>query len=179
MRYLLPKILITAAILIVAIPIGASAQTYRDRTYSRDRSYDRDRSYNRYDNRDQYDRMDRRQVRQAIQGLDNAAARLESDLNVNQGRRVLGIFWIGNTDNRSVSEVRDFRRAVRQFSNASNGGRDLRESYDEARVVLDRGMQLDRYLRLRTGSERVDADLSELRSNLNLIANAFNLTMTY
>jgi len=174
MRYnLLPKILITAAILIVAIPIGASAQIYRDR------SYDRDRSYNRYGNRDQYDRTDRRQVRQAIQGLDNAAARLESDLNVNQGRRVLGIFWVGNTDSRSVSEVRDFRRAVRQFRDAANGSRDLRESYDEARVVLDRGMQLDRYLRLRTGSTRVDADLSELRSNLNLIANAYNLRMTY
>jgi hypothetical protein len=150
----------------MAIPVGTSAQIYRDRS-------------NRYDNRDQYDRGDRRQVREAIRGLDNSAARLESDLNVNQGRRVLGIFWVGNTESGAVAEVRDFRLAVRQLRNAANNGRDLRDSYDEARVVLDQGMRLDRYLRVRTGSAQVDADLSELRSNLNLIANAYNLRMSY
>jgi hypothetical protein len=87
--------------------------------------------------------------------------------------------WIGNTDNTAIAEVRDFRRAIRQLRNASAGGRDLSGSYDEARMVLDRGVQLDRYLRLRTGSTAVDYDLSELRSNLNLIANAYDLRMPY
>jgi len=149
----------------MAIPVGASAQIYRDRSYNQ--------------NRDQYDRGDRRQVREAIRGVDNSAARLESDLNVNQGRRVLGLFWVGNTNSRAVTEVRDFRLAVKQLRTAANNGRDLRDSYDEARVVLDQGMRLDRYLRVRTGSAQVDADLSELRSNLNLIANAYNLRLTY
>src|SRR6185369_4276555 len=119
------KILITAALLILAIPVGASAQIYRDR------------SYNRYENRDQYDRDDRRMAREAMRGLDNSAARLESDLNVNRGRRVLGVFWVGNGDSRAVAEVREFRRAVAQLRNAANNGRDLRGSYDEARLVLD------------------------------------------
>jgi hypothetical protein len=162
---LLPKILITAALLILAIPVGASAQIYRDRSYNQ--------------NRDQYDRGDRRQLREAIRGLDNSAARLESDLNVRQGRRVLGVFWVGNSDSRAVAEVRDFRRAVSQLRNAANNGRDLRSSYDEARMVLDQGMRLDRYLRVRTGSAQVDADLSELRSNLHLIADAYNLRLNY
>jgi hypothetical protein len=164
---LLLKTLLTAALLILAIPIGASAQVYRDR-YN-----------NRYDNRDQYDQVNRRQAREAIQRLDNSAARLESDLSVNRGRRVLGIFWVGNTDSTAITEVREFRSLVRQLRSASNNGRDTRDSYDEARMVLDRGMQLDRYLRVRTGSSQVDADLSELRSNLHILADAYNLRLTY
>jgi hypothetical protein len=164
---LLLKTLLTAALLILAIPIGASAQVYRDR-YN-----------NRSDYRDQYDQVNRRQVRDAVRGLDNSAARLEGDLSVNRGRRVLGIFWMGNTDNTAIAEVREFRLAVRQLRNALNNGRDTRDSYDEARMVLDRGMQLDRYLRVRTGSSQVDADLSELRSNLHVLADAYNLRLTY
>jgi hypothetical protein len=157
----------TGALLILAIPIGASAQVYRDR-------------YNdRYDYRDQYNQVNGRQVREAIQRLDNSAARLEGDLNVNRGRRVLGIFTLTTTDSTAVAEVRDFRLAVRQLRNASNNGRDPRDSYDEARMVLDRGMQLDRYLRVRTGSAQVDADLSELRSNLHVLAEAYNLRISY
>jgi len=164
---LLLKTLITAALLILAIPIGASAQNYRDRYY------------NRYDDRDQYDQVDRRQVRDAIRGLDNSAARLEGDLSVSRGRRVLGIFWVSNADNTAIAEVREFRLALRQLRNALNNGSDTRDSYDEARMVFDRGMQLDRYLRVRTGSAQVDADLSELRSNLHILADAYNLRMTY
>jgi hypothetical protein len=89
------------------------------------------------------------------------------------------IFWINNTDNTAIAEVREFRISVRQLRRASNNGRDPRDSYDEARMVLDRGMQLDRYLRVRTGSAQVDADLSVLRSNLHVLADAYNLRMTY
>ncbi|HYR77161.1 MAG TPA: hypothetical protein VEM96_15110 [Pyrinomonadaceae bacterium] len=168
---LLLKTLLTAALLILAIPIGASAQVYRDR-YN-------DRYNDRYDYRNQYDQVDRRQVRDAIRGLDNSAARLEGDLSVTRGRRVLGVFWVGNTDNTAIAEVREFRLAVRQLRDALSNGRDRRDSYDEARMVLDRGMQLDRYLRVRTGSSQVDADLSELRSNLHVLADAYNLRLTY
>jgi len=139
----------------------ASAQFYRS-----------DRGYG-------YDRDDRRDVRDAIFRLDNSSTRLENDLNYAPGRRVLGIFQFRTIDNTAIAEVRDFRRAVRQLRYASAGGRDLRDSYDEARMVLDRGVQLDRYLRLRTGSTSVDADLSEIRSNLHVIADAYGLSMPY
>ena len=164
---LLLKTLMTAALLILAIPIGASAQVYRDR-YN-----------NRYDKRDQYDQVNHRQAREAIQRLDNSAAQLESDLTVNRGRRELGTFWVRKTDNTAITEVGEFRRLVRQLRSASNNGRDTRDSYDDARMVLDRGMQLDRYLRVRTGSSQVDADLSELRSNLHILADAYNLRLAY
>jgi len=145
-------------LLILAIPIVGSAQFY---------------------NRDRYDRTDGRAVHDAIVRLDNSSARLESDLSYTRGRRVLGIFWVSNSDPNAVAQVQDFRRAVRQLRYASAGGRDLSNSYDEAQAVLDQGIQLDRYLRLRTGQTSVDADLSEIRSSLNVIANAYDLRMRY
>ena len=155
---ILIRLLMATALLILAFPVVVSAQFY---------------------NRDRYDRSDRRDVREAIMRLNNASARLESDLNYVGRRRVLGIFTLTTTDPTAIAEVRDFRRAVRELRNASNNGRDLSGTYDEARMVLDRGVQLDRYLRLRTGSASVDADLSEIRSNLHIIADAYNLRIPY
>jgi hypothetical protein len=152
---ILIRVLMVTTLLILAIPVVASAQFY---------------------NRDRYDRTYRRDVHDAIVRLDNSSARLESDLSYSRERRVLGIFWVSNNDPNAVAQVRDFRRAVRQLRNTSAGGRDLNGSYDEAQMVLDRGVQLDRYLRLRTGSTSVDADLSEIRSSLNIIANAYDLS---
>ncbi len=155
---ILIRLLMVTALLILAIPVVASAQFY---------------------NRDRYDRSYRRDVHDAIVRLDDSSARLESDLSYQRGRRVLGVFWVSNTDPNAVAQVRDFRRAVRQLRNASAGGRDLSGSYDEAQMVIDRGIELDRYLRLRTGQTSVDADLSEIRSSLNIIANAYDLRMRY
>ena len=163
----LTKPLMAAALLILAIPLGASAQVYRDR-------------YNeRYEYRDQYNRVDEREVRSAMYRLEDSSRRLENDLNFTPGRRVLGIFEFRTVDNNATAQVRDFRRAVRQLRNNSDNGRDLDGSIDEARLVLERGAQLDRYLRLRTGSTRVDADLSDLRSNLHILAEAYGLNVPY
>jgi len=158
--------LITAALLILTIPTAARAQDYRDRYYNR--------NY-----RDQYDQNNRYDVRAAINRLDNSSARLENDLNYSDRRRVFGIFEFRTVDNTAIAEVRDFRRAVWQLRRASAGGRDLSNSYDEARMVLDQGARLDRYLRLRTGSTSVDVDLSDLRSNLHVIADAYGMGLPY
>jgi hypothetical protein len=92
---------------------------------------------------------------------------------------VLGIFQLRTVDNNAIAQVRDFRRAVRQLRYNSENGRDLSRSVDEAQLVLERGVQLDRYLRLRTGSIRVDEDLSELRSRLHTLADAYGLSVRY
>ena len=152
------KILMATALLILAIPVVASAPIYN-------RSYE-------------YDRSDRRDIHDAIVRLDNSSARLENDLNYGRSRPVFGgLFWVRNVDNTAIVEARDFRQAVRQLRRSSRGGFDLDNSADEAQMVLDRGAQLDRYLRLRTGSTNVDADLAEIRSNLHVIADAYGLDM--
>ena len=165
----LNRFLLAVALLILAVPVAASAQIYRDR------------SYDRYNNRDQdqYDRVNRRDVRDAIVRLEDSSVRLENDLNSTPGRRVLGIFQFRTVDNEGLAQVRDFHRAVRQLRNNSANGRDLANSTDEAQRVLDRGVQLDRYLRLRTGSTRVDEDLSELRSSLHTLADVYGLSVPY
>jgi hypothetical protein len=153
------RILLAAALLIVAAPVIASAQIY-----------------NRYD----YDRSDRRDVRDAIAQLDNASARLQNDLNYGNERRVLGgLLSFRTVDNDAIAEVRDFRRAVRDLRSSSRGGSALERSVDEARTVLAQGVQLDRYLRLRTGRTNVDADLADIRSSLHRIADAYGLSVPY
>ncbi len=159
---ILMKTLLTAALLIVAAPAITSAQIY-----------------NRYEP-NRYDRSSRQDVREAINRLDRAGARLQSDVNAGQRRSVLGgILSFRTVDNSAIDQVRDFRRAVRDLRSAARGGSDFGRSYDEARVVLARGVELDRYLRLRTGRADVDADLAEIRSNLHVIAEAYGLGMPY
>lgn len=161
---LLIRFLMTTALLILSVPAVASAQIY-DR-YRNDRI-------------DRYDRVDRNEVRDAIARLDNSSARLENNLSMTRGRRVLGMFWVTSNDNTALAEIREFRRTVRQLRRASAGGRDLRNSYDEARMVVDQGTRLDRSLRLRTGRIDVDEELSELRSNLHVIAEAYGINRRY
>jgi len=156
---ILTRTLLAAALLIVAAPVIASAQIY-----------------NRYDN----DRSDRRDVRDAIARLDNASARLQGDLNYGNEHRVLGgMLSFRTVDNDAVAQVRDFRRAVRDLRSSSRSGSALERSVDEARTVLVQGVQLDRYLRLRTGRTSVDEDLADIRSNLHLIADAYGLSIPY
>src|SRR5947209_15489249 len=133
---LLIRSLLATALLLMAIPAVASAQIY-----------------NRYDRYDQSSRWD---IRQAIARLDNSSSRLESDLNVGRERTVLGgLLSFRTVDNQAVMEVRDFRSSVRDLRRASRNGASLESSVDEARYVLNRGVELDRYLRLRTGRASV------------------------
>jgi hypothetical protein len=162
---ILIRALLTGALLIVAVPAIASAQIY-----------------NRYD----YERSDRRpvqdarDVRDALARLDNAAARLQNDVNRGNTQRVLGgLLSFRTVDNDAISQVRDFRRSVRDLRSNTRGGFALERSIDQAQNVLNQGMQLDRYLRLRTGRTSVDADLAEIRSNLHRIADAYGLSVPY
>jgi len=164
-KNILVRLGLAIALLIFAIPVVASAQI---------RIYDRDR----YDRSDNYDRG---ALRSAMAQLENSSARLESDLSATRGRRVLGgLFWVTSPrDTDAIAEVRDFRIAVRQLRRASAGGRDLSGSYDEARNVIDQGMRLDRYLRLRTGRTDVDEELAQIRSSLHVIADAYDMSIRY
>ena len=164
-KNILARLIFTAALLILALPMVTSAQIYN-------RRYDYDRN--------NYDQTDRRDVQQAIRQLDMSSARLENDLNYGRTRRVFGgIFQFRTVDTSAIDRVRDFRRAVRELRMASRGGFALGASVDEARIVMDRGIQLDRTLRLRTGNGSVDAELADIRSSLHIIADAYDLRMPY
>ena len=153
------------ALLLLAIPVTASAQVIYQRNYDR---YDR------------YDRVDRRDVRAAINQLANSSVQLERDLNAGRQRPILGgLLWVNRGDSPAVAEVREFRRAVAELRLQMRGDVYLDSSRDEARDVLERGVRLDRYLRLRTGNTNVDADLASIRSSLHVIAEAYGLNVRY
>src|SRR3954451_5416537 len=116
---ILIKTLLTAALLIVAAPAITSAQIY-----------------NRYEP-DRYDRSSRQDLRDAINRLDRASARLQSDVNAGRQRSVLGgILSFRTVDTEAVDQVRDFRQSVRDLRAATRGGSDFYRSSDEARAVL-------------------------------------------
>jgi len=157
------RILLTTALLILAIPVAGSAQIYQ-------RDY-------RYDSSGRYDRRD---VRDAVAQLNSTANQLERDLNTGRQRRVLGgLFWVNTVDSGAVTQVRDFRRAVADLRRSLRDDYSLDDSRDEARMVIQRGLELDRYLRLRTGSTNVDADLANLRSSLHVLADTYGLSVRY
>src|SRR5512144_3054777 len=98
------------ALLILAIPVAASAQVSQ-------RNYDRY-DYDRYG----YDRSNRRDIREAINRLDSSSARLQSDLNNGRSRRVLGgLFWVRSVDENAIAQVRNFRQAVRELRRSLRG----------------------------------------------------------
>jgi hypothetical protein len=126
---ILIRLLLATALLILAFPVVAMGRVY---------------------DRDRY-RPDRRDVHDVIVRLDNSSAQLERDLKTTRERRVMGMLWVAEKDKSAITDVRDFRRMVKQLRNASDNGRNLRGSYDEARMVLVQGAQLDRYLRFAYG----------------------------
>jgi hypothetical protein len=161
--------LITAILLILAVPLTAAAQ---DDRYNRSQ-WDRSQWQDRYD---RYDRTDRRDLRYVLQRLDNDSARLQGDMNDRFNRRVLGFVVL--RDNDAIARARDFRRAVRDLRMNSNNGRDLYRSRDEARLLLDSGANLDRFVR-RAGDNRLDADMTDIRRDLQIIADAYGLSRPY
>ena|SRR5438132_10629757 len=165
-RKLLITSIITAVLLILAVPLTAAAQDDR---------YDRQWP-DRQDRYDRYDRNDRRDLRDVIQRLDNDSARLQGDMNDRFNRRVFGFVVLRN--NEAIAQARDFRRAVRDLRISSNNGRDLYRSHDEARLVLDRGASLERFVR-RAGDNRLDSDMVDIRHELQTIADAYGLRMPY
>ena len=53
--------------------------------------------------------VDRRDVRDAINRLDNSAVQLERDLNTGRQRRIFGgLLWASTVDNNAIAEVREF-----------------------------------------------------------------------
>src|SRR6185436_4215211 len=149
------RILLATALLIVAAPAIASAQIYQ-----RNDPY-----------RYSYNRSSRQDVRDALNRLDRVGGQLQNDVNAGRQRRALGgLLSYRTVDSDAVVQVREFRNAVRDLRSAARGGFDLNGSVDEARAVLARGVELDRYLRLRTGRADVDAELAQMRSDLHVLA---------
>lgn len=155
-----------AAIIALCLPALAAAQgTYDPWGRNRDDDYRRNRNGN-------YGRYDERYVRDSIHRLDRLAKELEKDLD-----RALDRSRRDGTrqEDRVNNEARQFRNAVGDLKSRFGNGRDLNRSRNEAQRVLQEAQQLDRIAGNRRIDNEVANDWAQIRQELRVIADAYNL----
>lgn len=158
-RHTLKFSILAAAIFALGLPVIAAAQGgYGYPDYGRNR-----------DN-GQYGRYDTRYLRDSIQRLDRLAKDFQRDVDRSLDRSRAD----GTRREDSVNaEARQFRNAVGDLKSRFGNGRDLNRSRNEAQRVLQEAQQLDRISRNRWLDNRVASEWSQIRQELNVIANAY------
>jgi hypothetical protein len=96
---------------------------------------------------------------------------------VNRGYRNRGGYGGYYGDRRSANDLkqraRDFRRASDNFRSKYGNGRNLRNSEDAARRLLDAGSRLDNALRMSRVDGRLMGEFNSMRGLLNQVANTY------
>ena len=152
------------SLLLLALPSMASAQYRNDDDYGNGR----------YGNNSRYG-----DIRGTIQSLKNKARNLEQrsdridDRNARYDDRNYGGY--GNNA-RNLEQLTDrFRNAANDLAGAYGRGRNLNNSADEARRVLDLGSQIDQEMGRSRGSRNLQNQWSGIRNDLRIIAQAYGL----
>lgn len=153
--------ILAAAILALALPVLAVAQGgYGYPDYGRNR-----------DNRNgNYGRYDERYLRDSIHRLD----RLAKDFQRTLDRELDRSHEDGTRhEDRLNTEARDFRNAVGRLKSSFGNGRDLNRSRDEAQRVLREADRTEQVVRHHFRNQRLASDWSQIRRELQIVANAF------
>lgn len=153
------------ALVVLALPSIASAQ-------SRDRNRDDD-NYNRND--DNYNRNGRSNsnIQGTIQSLRNRARNFESRLDRVDNRNDR---YGQNNRYDNLEQLSDrFSRATNDLANAYGRGRNMNNSRDEARRVLDIGSQIENELYRSRSNRNATNEWNQISSDLRVISNAYGL----
>ena len=155
------------ALMILALPSVASAQWGR-----------RDRDDDRYGN-GRYDRN----IRGTVQSLKNKARSFESATNRAEDRRDDrddrrgGIWGGGNRRGGDYGRIEDladrFRKATDKLEDEYGNGRNLNNSRDEARRVLEIGNDIENELRNLRGGRNLDRQWNSIRNDLRVISQVY------
>lgn len=152
------------ALTILALPSVASAQWGgRDNDYYGNGRYNRD-------------------IRGTLQSLKYKARDFENQTNRAEDRRDddrWGGVWGNNRNRRGgtygrLEDLADrFRKATDDLADDYGKGRNLNNSRDEARRVLDIGNQIENELRNLRGGRNLDRQWSQIRYDLNVVADVY------
>jgi len=154
------------ALIVLALPsIGSAQNRNRDRDddyYGRNDDNYRNGGYN-----------NNRNIRGTVQSLRNRARNFERRIDRiddrNNGR-------YGNNRYDNLEELSDrFARATDKLAGAYGQGRNMNNSRDEARRVLDIGSQIENILRNGRGNRNASGEWNQISRDLRIIANAYNL----
>jgi chromosome segregation ATPase len=153
------------SLLILSLPLVASAQWRNDRNNDDDYRNDR--------RNDDYYRTGRnnRNLQSVVKNLKNRSNQFERRLdreldNSRYDRR--------NREDRINQIAEEIANATERLDNAYDDRGDYNNSYDEAQRVLQLGNQLDRALGRARLSNNIENDWSRIRQDLNTLANAYN-----
>jgi hypothetical protein len=124
-----------------------------------------------------------RNIRGTLQSLKNKARNFENATNRVEDRRDdrddrWGGIWDNNRrrsgDVGRLEDLADrFRRATDELADDYGNGRNLNNSRDEARRVLDIGNQIENELRNLRGGRNLDRQWSQIRRDLNVVADVY------
>ena len=161
-------------------PADASAQSVWDRIRERaeqERNRDDDWRRNRRDD-DRYGRngrvsdYERRQLRDLSRRIEDRSRDLQRDVDrLLDNSRYNG----SNREDRINDEARDLRNAASRFRNVAGDNDRLDRSRDEARELLRTASQFSRMLSRVRMDGRTSNDWNQLRSDLRVVANIYNL----
>ena len=157
------------SLVVLALPAVASAQ-WRDR--------DRDDDYNGRNDDNYRNGRYNRNINGTIQSLRNRARNFERRLDRRDDRRDDDRWGQRNTryDNNNLEQLADrFVRATNDLANEYRHSRDLRESRDEARRVLDIGSQIESILYNSRSNRNVSNDWNHISNDLRIIADTYRL----
>ena len=156
--------LIATAVMALCLPLVASAQWGNNGPWNRDR---RDRDNGRYGGR-----YDNRTLRDAARRLDDRSGDFQRHLDSALDRSRIDDTRREDNINRLASE---FRNAASRFRSRAGDGRDNYRGADEASRLLQIGSRLGRVVsRVRLDS-RTASDWSQIRQDLQLVANIYGL----
>ena len=160
-------------------PASAGAQSIWDRIRDRaeqERQRDDDWRRNRRD--DDYGRggrvsdWERRQLRELSRRIDDRSRDLQRDVDhLLDNSRYNG----SNREDRINNEARDLRQAASRFRSVAGDNDRLDRSRDEARQLLNEAARFSRMLNRIRLDGRTANDWNQLRSDLRVVANIYNL----
>jgi predicted RNase H-like nuclease (RuvC/YqgF family) len=158
------------ALLILTLPVAASAQ-YRNDRNDDDDYYRNDRRDNRRN--DDYNRNGNynRNLQATIKNLKNRSKQFERQVDRALDR---SRYDDRNREDRINQLAGDFADAAKRLDDEYDNRRDYNNSYDEAQRVLQLGNQLDRAISRARLNGNVQNDWYRIRQDLNVLANAYN-----
>jgi hypothetical protein len=141
------------SLLVLLLPSMASAQWRNDDDYYRTGS------------------NNNRALQSTVRNLRNSSRNLDRQIERELDR---GRYNDRRRDDRIVSLARDFRNATDNLDRRFGNGRNLNNSRNEARRVLDIGRQLDRTISRARLSNSVQNDWNRISRDLRYLADAYN-----
>ncbi|GAC1402287.1 MAG: hypothetical protein NVSMB56_17300 [Pyrinomonadaceae bacterium] len=151
-----------AAFIALSIPAFARAQGGYYDPYNRNSRYPSN--------------YDQRALRDAVRRVKDRSKNFQKDIDRYFDRNG---YENSRYEERGSDLARDFRYAAERLQDRSRDGRDINNSYNEARNLLNIGSRIERFAARNRLDSRSYDDWAQIRQNLNTVANIYGINWSY